>query len=96
MNFSKELGACHGDDIFYMFSVLPLVNLLPAEQDRQVSSRLVTWLTSFARTSTPEQQDWQPVTGDTDSWFWVIDSQSDMIERPDLVERFNRWTEVHT
>jgi carboxylesterase type B len=92
--FSKKLGACHGDDIFYMFSSLPLVNLLPAEQDRQVSCQLVTWLASFARTGTPEQPGWHPVTGDRDNSFWVIDRRSDMVERPDLVERFARWTEV--
>ncbi len=91
---SKRLGACHGDDIFYLVSSLPLVDMLPREEDRQVSRQLVSWLATFAKTGRPAE-DWQPVAGDQDSSFWRIDTAVGMEERQDLVQRFCRWTEVH-
>ena len=88
------MGACHGDDMFYLFSSLPLVNLLPGEEDQLVSSQLVGWWASFARSGQPAQPGWPPVDGDQDNRFWRIEASSVLEARLDLVQRFDRWTEV--
>jgi hypothetical protein len=81
--------------MFYLFSSLPILNLLSSEQDLLVSRQLVGWWAAFARTGVPAHPaDWPPVAATDDPRFWRIEAQSRMEERRDLLERFARWTEV--
>ena len=59
-----------------------------------MSRQLVGWWAAFARTGAPAARaDWPPVACDQDARFWRIDKESRMEERPDLVERFHRWSQ---
>ena len=50
---SAGLGAAHADDLLYLFPLTPVLNLIPAPQDQQLSENMVKLWTNFARDGDP-------------------------------------------
>jgi carboxylesterase type B len=82
--------------MFYLFSTLPLITMLPGEEDQAVSRQLIGWWAEFAKTGRPGTDSWAALAGEDDDRFWMVDSSVGRLEeRPDLLRRFARWTEVN-
>ena len=62
--FQKDLGVCHGDDMFYYFTCKPfgMPSGLKTQTDKKVSQVFVNFVTSFATHGHPgsqEDQEWK-------------------------------------
>ena len=94
---SLGLGACHADELFYLFSQMPVVDMLPSDEDKDVSRRMVRLWTNFAKNHDPNEPspggeaEWQLATEDSEDRYFVIDREFAMEERPE-VDRFRYWT----
>lgn len=53
--YQKDLGVCHGDDLFYIFpfSMFGFPKSLKNRSDKLTSQRLLTFITNFALSSNP-------------------------------------------
>lgn len=101
----KVPGACHADDISYVFKTV--VSNVPkrSSQEWKTIERMCECLTSFARTGNPNNDviapvKWEPVnlsyTSDAEPIYKCIDINDDVsfMEMPEL-ERLHFWDRLH-
>ena len=90
---SEKLGACHADELLYLFSMIPFVDMIPNEQDKVVSRHMVNLWTNFATFGDPNgpgNTEWVRGTSSAEFSYYVIDSNPGMQTRKEL-ERFKYW-----
>jgi len=87
--FGVSSGSAHVDELFYLFQVTPILELLITETDQAMSRSMVTWWTNFAKTGNPDP-DWEMARKGEDYRYWVIDTHSNMEDRQELV-RLEQW-----
>ena len=84
-------GVCHGDELLYLFQVIPILQLLPTASDQAVSHSMVSWWANFARDHQPDPL-WTPASEDDELNYWVIGDGGvgGMQERKEL-SRLEQW-----
>ena len=88
---SWRLGAAHGDEIIYLFQFTPLAQMLPSQEDQDLSRQMLDLWTSFARSGQPSGG-WERGRSGQEFEYFVIDGQSGMRSLADtLSQRFRRW-----
>ena len=90
-----ELGACHGDELFYIFSQEE--NNLLTDTDKAISREIVTYWTNFAKSGNPNGPGsvlWTPVSRDTQKYLKVA-QEIEMELTEDDVSRANFWRTVY-
>ena len=87
-------GACHGDELLYIFEAAPVMNAIPSPEDEAVSRAMVRMWTQFARTGDPGTGAWTPASGDRDSEYFVIDTNMRM-ESVNSIDRLKFWDEYN-
>ena len=88
----KAAGVCHGDELLYLFQVVPFLQLLPTVSDQAVSRSMVSWWANFARDHQPDPS-WTPASEDDELKYWVIGGEGGvgkMQEREELA-RLEQW-----
>ncbi|XP_050676037.1 bile salt-activated lipase-like [Leptidea sinapis] len=97
--FSNEEGACHGDDLFYMFNSL----LLPfriTEKDWNVMEQFTNMWTNFAKYGDPTPKNshvpirWEPSSKTEGLKFLYIDEESKMGPMPDK-KAYDLWKGIY-
>ena len=76
--FQKDLGVCHGDDMFYYFTCKPfgMPSGLKTQTDKKVSQVFVNFVTSFATHGHPgsqEDQEWKALNTSEELQIMKID-----------------------
>ena len=87
-------GVCHGDELLYLFQVIPILQLLPTASDQAVSRSMVSWWANFAREHRPDPS-WMPASEGDELKYWVIGGEEgigvgEMQERKELA-RLEQW-----
>eukprot|EP00092_Neocalanus_flemingeri_P017124 GFUD01018520.1.p1 GENE.GFUD01018520.1~~GFUD01018520.1.p1 ORF type:complete len:581 (-),score=109.13 GFUD01018520.1:68-1810(-) len=93
---TRGLGACHADDLIYLFQMTPIINMIPSSADRKVSEDLVKMWVNFARRGDPNsegEQNWKQADLENEFDYFVIDEHSRMETRKEL-KRFENWVGV--
>ncbi|XP_055612208.1 esterase B1-like [Uranotaenia lowii] len=107
-NETKAKGACHGDDVFYMFSPTCLPNLPEESPECRVRETFVKLWTNFARFGNPTPEavntggigfQWKPVEKNPTSspsfkWDCLEISQVPRMIRDPYPERLQLWTNL--
>ena len=74
---------------------MPVVDMLPSDEDKDVSRRMVRLWTNFAKNHDPNEPggdtEWERSTVDGENMYYVIDRKSGMEERQE-VDRFRHWS----
>lgn len=103
-NFHIVVGACHADDIGYLFKNDFTIDLSPDSPEIMAVRRLVRLWTNFAKygNPTPDGQDfllnniyWPSVTNDK---FWVLNIDSDLkvLTAHPETKALEFWEKFHT
>jgi len=93
---TQNLGACHADDLMYLFQVTPLVNLIPSSLDIRVSRDMVKMWANFAKNGDPNDEDgdriWKPAKPEEgfENSYFIIDEEMRM-ENVENLNRFKLW-----
>ena len=85
-------GVCHGDELLYLFQVIPIAQWLTLDRDIEVSRSLVQWWANFAKDHRPDPS-WSAASKDDDMKYWVIGGPGhlgEMQERKEL-KRLEQW-----
>ena len=85
-------AVCHGDELLYLFQVIPILQLLPTASDQAVSRSMVSWWANFAKDHRPDPL-WIPASEDDELKYWVIGGKEgvgEMQERKEM-ERLEQW-----
>merc|ERR1719206_199903 len=93
---TKSLGACHVDELLYMFQVTPIINMIPATSDRKVSEDLLKLWVSFATTGSPTSEEgntWRAANHEEEFHYFVIDKYSRIEKRTEL-SRLKQWISI--
>ena len=94
-NISRpELGACHGDELFYIFSQEE--DNLISKTDKEVSREIVSYWTNFAKSGNPNGQNgklWTPISRQSQEYL-KISAESEMELTDDYVRKSNFWRTV--
>ena len=92
---TTNLGACHADEMIYLFQITPIIDLVPTNKDKQMSKDMVRMWTNFATYGDPNgrgEQIWKAAKTDEklDKDYFVINEESRMETLEELV-RFKYW-----
>jgi len=90
---TRELGACHADDLLYLFRMTSIINMIPSPSDRKVSEDLVRMWVQFATYGNPSlggKSSWLEADLKNELVYFVIDHNSRMETRKEL-KRFKNW-----
>jgi len=93
---TEGLGACHADDLIYLFQMTPIINMIPSTSDRKVSEDMVKMWVTFAQTGDPNSEGentWTQAELDNEFDYFVIDEHSRMEKREEL-KRLNVWNHI--
>lgn len=89
-------GACHADELLYIFEAAPVLNAIPSPEDEAVSRAMVGMWTEFARTGHPgPETGWSPAAADRDTEYFVIDTNMRM-ESVNSLDRLKFWDEYNS
>ena len=89
-------GACHADELLYIFEQAPVMNAIPSPEDEAVSRAMVRMWTEFARTGHPgAETGWSPASADRDTEYFVIDTNMRM-ESVNSLDRLKFWDEYNS
>lgn len=89
---TQSLGACHADDLLYLFQVTPIINMIPTSVDRRVSEEMLEMWVNFATTGEPNNA-WRKADLEAEFDYFVIDEISTMETRMELT-RLKQWIDV--
>ena len=92
---TTNLGACHADEIIYLFQVTPVIDLIPTSKDKQVSRDMVRMWTNFAAYGDPNgrgEKIWKAVKTEEkcEKDYFIINEEPRMKTLEEL-SRFNHW-----
>ena len=85
--------ACHTDELMYLFSMTPILDMLPSEQDQEVRRAMVSMWSQFASTGQPHPGPWIPAHTAQDDQYFVIGANMKMMAIPE-VARFKHWEQT--
>lgn len=90
-----EDGACHGDDLGYLFnSPFSLKNLAIDAKEFELVRSMVSMVTSFMIAGKPDSDGWKPLTNAAPLKCWNISNDSrELISLPEL-DRVKLWDEI--
>lgn len=100
---TQEPGACHGDDLFYLFDcelpIIPKVSIIPGSIEERAVFRYVRLFGNFLKhgNPTPDQNEfgltWQPVTEDA-LYYLDFDEELSLKSNPHE-KRMNLWRSIY-
>jgi len=90
---SPKPGACHADDIFYLFQFTPIFEMISSEEDLFVSRSMVKMWRNFANSGNPTidpDNPWRPAHKSAENEYFVIDKNFGMQTREEM-KRLKHW-----
>lgn len=90
-----EDGACHGDDLGYLFnSVFSVKNLTIDSKEFELVKSMVSMVTSFMIGGKPDSDEWKPLTKAAPLKCWnILNDSKELIILPEL-DRMKLWDEI--
>ena len=102
--YKKELGACHTDDLMYIFPMKLLPKVPANETDIEISNLLTKHISNFSRTGNPSPINDEEAEATSLQWPLMKSCESDMfiiekdgnivIKKDEDVERNDTWTQL--
>jgi len=92
-------GVCHAEDLHYLFSpTMPgFRNTLPNERDKEMSKKMATIWTNFARYGNPSTEndpDWRPVSPESSEYMEINEKNVPRVFSEEEMRRFDMWLDI--
>lgn len=98
---SDNFGACHTDELLYLFTNSLLPDYKPTKQDKKMRKLLSTLWTNFAKYGDPTpstnkiiQTKWTPVQSDKLEYYFIMKNGTTAMSENNYPERFKFWRDL--